>query len=181
MACQNVSGVAALLWSKKPTTTATEIRDAMLNTAEDLGSSGYDTSYGNGLVRVKAASDFLIHASQSPSASPRPSASPSASQRPSASPSASPSTTPCLSHEISVQITLKTDDWVNETDVILTRESNGTAEFLFAEFPLMNDKAYRLESCLPYKDCYTVTITDSAKDGICCAFGKGSFEVYFEG
>jgi hypothetical protein len=30
-------------------------------------------------------------------------------------------------------------------------------------------------------DCYTVTITDSFDDGICCDDGDGSFEVYFEG
>jgi hypothetical protein len=33
----------------------------MLHTAEDLGSFGYDNSYGHGLVNVKAALEFRIN------------------------------------------------------------------------------------------------------------------------
>jgi len=59
MATPHVAGVAALVWSQVPTATATEIRDALAATAEDLGSAGRDNSYGYGLVQAKAAVDYL--------------------------------------------------------------------------------------------------------------------------
>lgn len=55
MATPHVAGVAALLLSKCPTASAADIVNAMTSTAEDLGSGGYDTWYGNGLVNAMAA------------------------------------------------------------------------------------------------------------------------------
>jgi hypothetical protein len=160
MACPHVSGVAALLWSEWPTATATQIRDAMLNTAEDLGSLGYDNSYGHGLVSAKAASEFMtnpIYRTSYPTASP----------------------TPCLSDDISVAIMLKTDAWAKETTLTLTRESDGSALFTLNNFE--DKKEYTIERSLCEDDCYTVTINDSYGDGICCGSGQGSFEVNVEG
>lgn len=62
MACPHVSGVAALIWSKFPTATNAQVRTALTSTAEDLGATGRDTSYGFGLVRAKAALDALAAA-----------------------------------------------------------------------------------------------------------------------
>ncbi|MBE0687463.1 MAG: S8 family serine peptidase [Anaerolineaceae bacterium] len=59
MATPHVSGVAALIWSANPTWTNTQIRDALIKTAEDLGVAGKDNSYGYGLVQAKAALDYL--------------------------------------------------------------------------------------------------------------------------
>jgi len=59
MATPHVSGVAALVWSNVPTKTNVEIRNALQNTAEDLGAVGKDNSFGYGLVRAKAALDAL--------------------------------------------------------------------------------------------------------------------------
>ncbi|MBS3823004.1 MAG: S8 family serine peptidase [Wenzhouxiangellaceae bacterium] len=60
MATPHVAGVAALVWSQAPTgTTAADIRNALISTAEDLGSAGYDTSYGYGLVQAADAVAFL--------------------------------------------------------------------------------------------------------------------------
>ena len=60
MAVPHVAGVAALIWSNcKPLLTATEIRQALINSAKDLGDAGYDTSYGHGLVQAKAALQYL--------------------------------------------------------------------------------------------------------------------------
>ncbi len=55
MATPHVSGVAALIWSLAPTATAAQVRDAMLNTAKDLGAPGWDTTFGFGLVDAQAA------------------------------------------------------------------------------------------------------------------------------
>lgn len=60
MATPHVSGVAALVWSHFPSCTGEEIRQAMNLTAQDLGSSGRDNSYGYGLVQAKAMYDALV-------------------------------------------------------------------------------------------------------------------------
>ena len=59
MATPHVSGVAALVWSQYADRTNAQIRDALQKSAEDLGAAGRDTSYGFGLVRAKAAFDYL--------------------------------------------------------------------------------------------------------------------------
>ena len=55
MATPHVSGVAALVWSSKPSARAGDIRTVLQTTAEDLGTAGRDSSYGFGLVRAKNA------------------------------------------------------------------------------------------------------------------------------
>ena len=59
MATPHVSAVAALVWSADPTATNAEIRDALVATAEDLGDTGRDTSYGYGLVQTANALEYL--------------------------------------------------------------------------------------------------------------------------
>jgi serine protease len=60
MATPHVSGVAAAVWSRVPTATNTQIRNALTATAVDLGAAGRDSSFGFGLVQAKAALDFLL-------------------------------------------------------------------------------------------------------------------------
>jgi subtilisin family serine protease len=59
MATPHVSAVAALVWSSKPTATNVQVRDALFQTAIDLGTAGRDDSYGYGLVQAKAAITLL--------------------------------------------------------------------------------------------------------------------------
>jgi len=59
MATPHVSGVAALVWSNHLTCTNDEVRTALQNTAEDLGTAGKDNSYGYGLVQAAAANSAL--------------------------------------------------------------------------------------------------------------------------
>ena len=59
MATPGVSGVAALVWSNHPTCTGTQIRDALKATALDGGAAGPDAYFGYGIVKAKAASDYL--------------------------------------------------------------------------------------------------------------------------
>ncbi|HET6403937.1 MAG TPA: S8 family serine peptidase [Candidatus Thermoplasmatota archaeon] len=55
MATPFVSGVAALVKSYNTGLSASQIRDRLQNTAQDLGASGKDSSYGYGLVRADRA------------------------------------------------------------------------------------------------------------------------------
>lgn len=61
MATPAVAGVAALVWSNFPFCTGTEIRHALKETAEDSGEVGHDVYFGNGIVKAKAASDYLAN------------------------------------------------------------------------------------------------------------------------
>jgi subtilisin family serine protease len=59
MATPHVSAIAALVWSQFPTCTNANIRNALNTTAQDLGTAGRDSSFGYGLVKAKAAADYL--------------------------------------------------------------------------------------------------------------------------
>jgi subtilisin family serine protease len=59
MATPAVSGVAALVWSNFPSCSGTEIRHALKATAQDAGAAGKDVYFGYGIVKAKAAYDYL--------------------------------------------------------------------------------------------------------------------------
>lgn len=60
MATPHVAGVAALAWSKNPSCTAAQVRQALTSTAQDLDSAGRDNRTGYGMVQTKAASDYMV-------------------------------------------------------------------------------------------------------------------------
>lgn len=59
MASPHVAGVAALVWRNQPDASPQEIREALTETALDLGAPGRDNSFGHGLVQAEAALDYL--------------------------------------------------------------------------------------------------------------------------
>lgn len=59
MATPLAAGAAALIWSNHPGCNGTDIRNAMKATAEDQGAAGRDDFFGYGIVKAKAASDYL--------------------------------------------------------------------------------------------------------------------------
>jgi serine protease len=59
MATPHVAGVAALIWSADVNRSNVEIREALQQTAKDLGPAGKDNAYGYGLVQAKDALVFL--------------------------------------------------------------------------------------------------------------------------
>jgi serine protease len=63
MATPHVAGVAALIWTHNPAWSNVQIRQALRDSAEDLGAAGKDNSYGFGLVRAAAAKDLLAGSS----------------------------------------------------------------------------------------------------------------------
>lgn len=76
MSTPGAAGIAALIWSNNASCTATEVREAMKATADDQGDAGRDDFYGYGIVKAKAANDYLAAScgggepgNQSPSAS----------------------------------------------------------------------------------------------------------------
>ena len=59
MATPHAAGVAALVWAVAPTAPASAIANAMEQTAIDLGTPGFDTTFGNGLVNALNAAKQL--------------------------------------------------------------------------------------------------------------------------
>lgn len=55
MATPHVSGVVALIFAANPSLTPAQAEDILLSTAVDLGTVGFDTIYGRGLVNAAAA------------------------------------------------------------------------------------------------------------------------------
>ena len=49
------AGLAALLWSAKPSATATEIKDFIMDSADDLGAAGPDRDFGRGRINALKA------------------------------------------------------------------------------------------------------------------------------
>lgn len=59
MACPHAVGVAALVWSAAPNASASDVKNAMINTAHDLGATGQDPAYGFGLIDAYAAAKSI--------------------------------------------------------------------------------------------------------------------------
>ena len=89
MATPHVSAVAALIWSANLSWTNTQIRQALQVTAQDLGAAGRDNLFGYGLVKAKAALDYLGGGVQ-----PTPTPSPTPTNTPSPTPTNTPTPTP---------------------------------------------------------------------------------------
>ncbi|SEM20776.1 PA domain-containing protein [Stigmatella aurantiaca] len=59
MATPHVTGVAALVWSARPSLTALQVRELLEKSAKNLGPDGKDNTFGYGLVQAKAALELL--------------------------------------------------------------------------------------------------------------------------
>ena len=88
MATPHVSGVAALIWSKNPSWTNVQIRNALTGSALDLGTDGRDVEYGWGLVQAYDALTYLLG---SPLPTPTPTDTPTSTPTP---PTPPPTQTP---------------------------------------------------------------------------------------
>jgi subtilisin family serine protease len=94
MATPHVASVVALLRAAAPTADVSRLRDAVVDTAADLGATGHDATYGAGLVDAAAARARIVKVTPSPSPSPSPTQTQTPSPTPSPEPSQTPSPTP---------------------------------------------------------------------------------------
>jgi len=96
MATPHVAGVAALVLANGNATTPDEVRAILQETAEDLGDSGRDDTYGYGLVDAAAALGAVPTPtlSPSPTATPTPELTPSPTPTPTPTPTVTPTPTP---------------------------------------------------------------------------------------
>jgi subtilisin family serine protease len=66
MSAPHVTGVATKIWAARPNCTNLQIREALENSAMDLGPNGWDQSSGVGLVQASAAYRYILENFDSP-------------------------------------------------------------------------------------------------------------------
>ena len=87
---------------------------------------------------------------------------------------------PCGVDSTEIVITITTDDYPTETSWYLMDQFSGG----WTNVPLTSNDANTTLTwtlCVPDSNCYTFTILDSYGDGICCAWGNGSYSVTYDG
>jgi subtilisin family serine protease/chitodextrinase len=168
-----VSGVAALLLGFNPSLTSDQVKNILYSTAIDMGSSGYDTQYGNGrvnaLAAIKAAggtggptcSDGIQNGQETGVDCGGPTC-----------PTCPPVS--CNGTDVTLSITL--DNYPEETSWTLTNDAGATVESGGTYGGEADGSTITFDFCL-VADCYTFTMLDAYSDGICCAYGSGSYSL----
>ncbi|MGB2696085.1 MAG: S8 family serine peptidase, partial [Dehalococcoidia bacterium] len=91
MAAPHVAGLAALLLGEDSSLTPDEVRTYIETTARDRGAAGWDTAYGWGEIKAKAAVAAL--AAESPKKTPTPTPAPKGTATPTSTPNGTPTPT----------------------------------------------------------------------------------------
>ena len=167
MASPHAAGVAALVWSNFPTTSAEQVLTALESTATDLplnSNNGKDIYYGHGLINAKAAYDALSNGSISPAPTPAPSE--------------------FCPDGVEVQVNVQTDAFGSIDNSWEITNSNGN---IVAQRSSFGDNVLETdEVCLDKTPTcsgsdYLFKMKDSFGDGLCCQWGAGYYEVYVDG
>ncbi|MEM8527950.1 MAG: S8/S53 family peptidase [Bacteroidota bacterium] len=143
-ACPAVAGVGALILAIDPNLTGAQVHSILTSTADDMGSSGFDNTFGHGRVNAYEA----VIAAQGNSGGGN----------------------GC--NDNALTLTIVTDQYPQETSWNITDDNGNTVASgggYTSQFT-----SYTEDICLP-DGCYTFTILDSYGDGICCAYGNGSY------
>ncbi len=86
----------------------------------------------------------------------------------------------CPNNDIEVIITINTDDYPTETSWFLMDQYGGG----WTNVPLtssFSNTTLIWTLCVPDTNCYTFTMLDAYGDGICCAWGSGSYDISYDG
>lgn len=92
--------------------------------------------------------------------------------------------TPCANeNKRRFKLELTTDNQGSETSFkVMQKRPNGKFNRkVFAGSNFDSSADYTRSKCLPQQNCYRLVVYDSAGDGICCEFGEGSFQGYWDG
>ena len=154
-----VSGIAALLWSFDPTVSVEYVNNALLASALDAGSFDRDVFYGQGILQGDAAYETLIATLNGTQ---------DLQDWTVYDPSfGGPSPERCRPNELTVSVDIVADNYPDEIFWEVTRMVDGFTV-------LAGDES--TTRCLP-ANCYMVKVIDAAGDGICCEYGRGSFDI----
>ena len=171
-ACPVVSGVVALMLGYDATLTDAQVKSVLYSTAIDMGAPGNDSEYANGRVNALGAIQAL-------SGGGGPTCSDGVQNGNETGvdcggPDCPPCNTGCSDTEVTLTIVL--DNYPEETSWTLTNSSNSVVASGGTYGSQPDGSTVTENICLP-DDCYTFTINDSYGDGICCAYGNGSYSL----
>lgn len=168
-ACPVVSGVAALVLGFNPNLTSSQVKNILYSTAIDMGPAGDDLEYAAGRVNA-------LGALQAAGGTGGPTCSDGVQNgQETGVDCGGPDCAPCqvVCYDGSVTLTLTTDNYASETSWILQDSNGGTVA---SGSGYANNTTYTENFTLADGD-YTFTINDSYGDGICCAYGSGSYSL----
>ncbi len=151
-ACPVVSGVAALVLSVNPNLTVSEVENILYTTAIDMGTAGRDNTYGHGRVNAFGAVQAASGGSGGGGSS------------------GGGGGTTC--NDTEVTLTLVLDNYPSETSWSL-RNAAGTTVASGGGYSSAGTTI--TETFCLVDGCYDFVINDSYGDGICCAYGNGSY------
>jgi hypothetical protein len=81
--------------------------------------------------------------------------------------------------EATMNVVIMTDNYPGETTWEIVEHGVGV---IASGGPYADPNTlHEIEVCVNYNSCFDFTIFDSFGDGICCAYGDGFYEVYYEG
>lgn len=159
-----VSGIAALLWSVDPTMNVEYINNALLASALDKGATGRDPFYGQGILQGEAAYETLAATLNGTEELQDWSIyDPNGPDGP---------TERCRSNELTVSVDIVADNYPDEIFWEVVR--------MVDDFTVLAGDESIERRCLP-NNCYMVRVVDAAGDGICCDYGRGSFDIQVDG
>ncbi|MEN0003859.1 MAG: S8 family serine peptidase [Bacteroidota bacterium] len=170
-ACPVVAGVATLVLGYNPGLTATQVENILYSTAIDMGPAGVDAEYANGRVNALGA----LQAAGGGGGGPTCNDGIQNGQETGVDcggPDCPSCPVGCNGTEVTLTITL--DNYPEETSWVITNDAGTTVASggTYGSFP---DGSTLTETICLVDDCYTFTINDSYGDGICCAYGTGSY------
>jgi subtilisin family serine protease len=166
MAVPHASGVLALLKSFQPQATSAQLLDALYASAQDLGEPNRDNQYGRGLVQALGGIEELISAELVVRQDVQPKASPP------------PQSGRCpKSGQVPIDLVLKTDWHPEETSFNLVRQSD--QETILHQSNLLGHRRFHFEACVEETQCHVLSIYDSGGDGLCCSYGLGGYQVFY--
>jgi len=94
-----------------------------------------------------------------------------------------PTPSPCESDEDLFKFTMTTDSYGEDISWVL-KQRNDAGKFrklLESDKEYGDNQLFVEEYCVPKNECYRFIILDSYGDGLCCAYGEGSYEISLNG
>ena len=170
-ACPVVAGVATLVLGYNASLTSTEVKNILYSTAIDMGPAGFDNEYANGRVNAFGA----LQAAGGGGGGPTCTDGIQNGQETGVDcggPDCPACPTGCNGTEVTLSITL--DNYPEETSWTITNDG-GVTVASGGTYGSSPDGSTITENICLVDDCYTFTINDSYGDGICCAYGNGSY------
>ena len=113
-----------------------------------------------------------------PTSTPKPTSAPT-TRVPTSTPKPTSAPTPCVGG-LNVQVIITTDSYPGETSWTLTNECGIQSSMSGGLFTVQNTVQPAVTNCLPASK-YKFTIKDTYGDGLCCAYGSGSYAVIVDG